>query len=166
MVRLVKAPIAVKHLKTIGVRSCAILPLEPILYTSEILGRMGTSFGCSDFWDCLGEQALIMIGRWYPKATINQSEARFVHPNDRRNHSLRKHPFFLALRRWGRSSARNVPSYEERGQTDVFAGYRNHRAESFYPFYFRRWKKKTLTVTTWIRAIGFSSSWHIIQGAK
>ena len=43
--------------------------------------------------------------------------------------SLRKHPFLLALRSWGRwslsrrrSSARNVPSGEERGETDVFAG--------------------------------------------
>ena len=34
--------------------------------------------------------------------------------------SLRKHPFVLALRRWGRE---NVPSGEERGQRDVFAGY-------------------------------------------
>ena len=40
--------------------------------------------------------------------------------------SLRKHPFLLALRRWGRfarRNARNVPSGEERGETDVFAGY-------------------------------------------
>ena len=36
--------------------------------------------------------------------------------------SLRKHPFLLALRRWGRF-ARNVPGDEERGETDVFAGY-------------------------------------------
>ena len=39
--------------------------------------------------------------------------------------SLRKHPFLLALRRlrrWGRF-ARNVPSDEERGETDVFVGY-------------------------------------------
>ena len=35
--------------------------------------------------------------------------------------SLRKHPFLLARRRWGRF-ARNVPSDEERGETDVFAG--------------------------------------------
>ena len=35
--------------------------------------------------------------------------------------SLRKHPFLHALRRWGRF-ARNVPSGEERGETDVFAG--------------------------------------------
>ena len=34
-------------------------------------------------------------------------------------HSLRKHPFLLAL--WGRFP-RNVPSYGERGETDVFAG--------------------------------------------
>ena len=32
--------------------------------------------------------------------------------------SLRKHPFLLALRRW----ERYVPSGEERGETDVFAG--------------------------------------------
>ena len=58
----------------------------------QILGRMGTSFGCSDFWD--REQALIMIGRWYPKATINQSEVRFVHPNDRWNHRAKSfYPF-------------------------------------------------------------------------
>ena len=35
--------------------------------------------------------------------------------------SLRKHPFLLARRRLGRF-ARNVPSDEERGETDVFAG--------------------------------------------
>ena len=32
------------------------------------------------------------------------------------SNSLRKHPFLLALRRWGRFA-------EERGETDVFAGY-------------------------------------------
>ena len=32
--------------------------------------------------------------------------------------SLRKHPFLHALRRWGR-----FPRGEERGVTDVFAGY-------------------------------------------
>ena len=37
--------------------------------------------------------------------------------------SLRKHPFLLALRRW-RRFARNVPTGEERGETDVFAGYK------------------------------------------
>ena len=35
-------------------------------------------------------------------------------------YSLRKHPFLLALRRWGRFA---VPSGEEWGETDVFAGY-------------------------------------------
>ena len=35
--------------------------------------------------------------------------------------SLRKHPFLLALRRWGRF-AQNIPSSEEPGETDVFAG--------------------------------------------
>ena len=48
------------------------------------------------------------------------------------NDSLRKHPFLLALCRWGcfarrngRSSVQNVPSGEERGETDVFVGYFN-----------------------------------------
>ena len=41
----------------------------------------------------------------------------------RRGASLRKDPFLLALRRWGRF-ARNVPSGKERGETDLFAGYR------------------------------------------
>ena len=36
---------------------------------------------------------------------------------------FRKHPFLLALRRWG-SFARNAPSGEERGETDVLAGYK------------------------------------------
>ena len=37
--------------------------------------------------------------------------------------SLRKHPFLLALRRWGGFvSARKVASGEERGETYVFAG--------------------------------------------
>ena len=38
-----------------------------------------------------------------------------VYKNCRVVYSLRKHPFLLALRRWG-------PSGEERGETDVFAG--------------------------------------------
>ena len=42
------------------------------------------------------------------------------------SHSLGKHPFLLALRHGdvsrGGSSARNAPSGEERGETDVFAG--------------------------------------------
>ena len=31
----------------------------------ETLKGIGTIFGSSDFWDCLGWQALLMIGRWY-----------------------------------------------------------------------------------------------------
>ena len=33
--------------------------------TLGTVGRMGTSFGRNDFWDRLGGQALVMIGRWY-----------------------------------------------------------------------------------------------------
>ena len=40
----------------------------------------------------------------------------------RRGASLRKDPFPLALRRWGRF-ARTVPSGEKRGEKDLFAGY-------------------------------------------
>ena len=33
------------------------------LLTSETLRGMGTSFGFSDLWDCLGGQVLVMIGQ-------------------------------------------------------------------------------------------------------
>ena len=41
----------------------------------ETLRGVGTIFGCSDFRDRLGWQALLMIGRWYllpPTQTIPQ----------------------------------------------------------------------------------------------
>ena len=49
-----------------------VFPVEIVkgrvqLPTLETLGRMGTSFGCSDFWDCLGGRALVMIGHWYSR---------------------------------------------------------------------------------------------------
>ena len=40
------------------------------LLTSETLRGMGTSFGCSDLWDRLGGQVLVMIGQWYPKQPL------------------------------------------------------------------------------------------------
>ena len=49
---------------------------------------------------------------------------------DLRRGNLTKHPFLLALRRWGRF-ARNVLRGEERGETDVFAGYRRRDLLSF-----------------------------------
>ena len=41
-------------------------------------------------------------------------------------YSLRKHPFLFALRRWA-CFVWNVPSGEEQGETDVFAGYKCYR---------------------------------------
>lgn len=38
-----------------------------------------------DFWNCLGGQPLVLIGQWYPKATINQSQLTLVYPNNPRN---------------------------------------------------------------------------------
>ena len=52
---------------------------------------------------------------------VNGSRIRYDFRGGANVISLRKHPFLLALRRWGRF-ARNVPSGEERGETDVFAG--------------------------------------------
>ena len=54
---------------------------------------------------------------------------RFIADVRRRISSLRKRPFLLPLRGWGRFArrkrkTRNVPSGEEGGETDVFAGYR------------------------------------------
>ena len=37
---------------------------------SPPLGRMGTSFGRSDFWDRSGGQALVMIGRWFSRQLL------------------------------------------------------------------------------------------------
>ena len=38
------------------------------IYSARIMAettrRMGTSFKCNDFWDCLGGQVLLMIGGW------------------------------------------------------------------------------------------------------
>ena len=50
--------------------------------------------------------------------------------------SLRKHPFLLALRHW-RRFARNVPSGEERGETDVFSGEKAGYAPDSYVFHSR-----------------------------
>ena len=41
---------------------------KPGKEVAETLGRMGTSFGCSDFWDFLGYDWSMLF-----KATINQS---------------------------------------------------------------------------------------------
>lgn len=38
-----------------------------------------------DYWDCLSGQALVLIGQWYSKATINQSQLTLVYPNNPRN---------------------------------------------------------------------------------
>ena len=38
--------------------------------TSETLGRMGTSFCCSGFWDRLGGHTLFMIGRSYSRQPL------------------------------------------------------------------------------------------------
>ena len=38
--------------------------------TSETCRRIGTSFGRSDVWDRLSEQALVMIGRWYSRQPL------------------------------------------------------------------------------------------------
>ena len=56
--------------------------------------------------------------------------SRFTLWHNGRRASLRKHPFLLALRRWGRF-ARNETSGEERGETDVFAGYRRAKQPGF-----------------------------------
>ena len=53
-----------------------------------------------------------------------KTKFRFLQSSENKmDTSLRKHPFLLTLRRWGHfARKRNVPSGEERGETDVFAG--------------------------------------------
>ena len=36
----------------------------------ETIRGMGASFGHNDFWDHLGGQALVMIGRWYSRKPL------------------------------------------------------------------------------------------------
>ena len=44
--------------------------------TLDTLGRIGSSVGCSDLWDGLGGQALVVIGRWYSRKTLNNPKQR------------------------------------------------------------------------------------------
>ena len=48
-----------------------IKPVETL--TSETLG---TSFGCSDFWDFLGGYVLFMTGRWYSRQPLTNNKYR------------------------------------------------------------------------------------------
>ena len=61
-----------------------------------------------------------------------------------RSPSLRKHPFVLALRRWGCFAflRANVPSGEERGETVVFADYRS--PSLFFNEYLREAKRSAI----------------------
>ena len=54
-----------------------------------------------DFWNCLGGQPLVLIGQWYPKATINQSQLTLVYPNNPRNRCPEGlYPFSLWCMEW------------------------------------------------------------------
>ena len=46
--------------------------------TAETLGRMGTSFGRSDFWEILGGQALVDVFSMIFKEAVNQSQVTLV----------------------------------------------------------------------------------------
>ena len=74
------------------------------------LGGMGTSFGCSDFWDWLSGQ-LTTLRYWsmVRKVTINQSWVTLVHTNDPWNRCAeRLYPFPLYF--WsGEQDTLNVP---------------------------------------------------------
>ena len=53
------------------------------LSTSKTRGRMGTSFGHSDFWDHFGGQALVMIGGWYSRQPLTSLLANLNNPRNR-----------------------------------------------------------------------------------
>ena len=49
--------------------------LSTAVFPTEIIRRMGTSFECSDSFNHLGGQKLVMIGRWYSRQPFtNQNE--------------------------------------------------------------------------------------------
>ena len=81
-------------------------PLAQFLTPEIYIRGMRLSFRRNDFWDRLREQALVMIGRWYSRATINQSEETIFHPNDRRNRCLKFELILLIV-----SGVGNSPQY-------------------------------------------------------
>ena len=69
--------VSAEEIKSIcyNVKSISCFAIDQ-LPTPETLGRMGTSFGCSDFWDCLGGQALVMIGQWHSRQPLTNHKQR------------------------------------------------------------------------------------------
>ena len=55
-------------------REKLVIPLIPLLSYTVTYGRMGTSFGRSDFWGSLGGQALVRIVRWYSRQQLDKYE--------------------------------------------------------------------------------------------
>ena len=68
------------------------------LSTSKTRGRMGTSFGHSDFWldfgDHFGGQALVMIGGWYSRQPLT---SLLANPNNPRNRYPRERLYAFSL---------------------------------------------------------------------
>ena len=89
------------------------------------------------------EDKIKRVNKWHVSIFKSQTAWKLI--------SLRKHPFLLSLRRWGRFSARNVPrspSGEERGEMNVFAGYMKMKTSSpqLTAPILRHPKQKTATV--------------------
>ena len=85
--------------------------------------------------------------------------------------SLRKYPFLLALRRWG-CFALNVPSGEERGETDAFAGYVmshvicNGRSSSPDNTDHLEWLSLLLIISFFVNTIKFSQFFHLREKGR
>ena len=69
--------VSAEEIKSIceNARSISCFAIDQLL-TPETRGRMGTSFGCSDFWDCLGGQALVMTDQWHSRQPLTNHMQR------------------------------------------------------------------------------------------
>ena len=58
-----------------GIVTCLLSSLSTAVFPTDIIRRMGTSFECSDSFNHLGGQQLVMIVQWYSRQPFtNQNE--------------------------------------------------------------------------------------------
>ena len=80
----------------IRLNSDPVLRATSKLSSSGTLGRMGSSFRRSSFWNYLGGQALSNDWSMVFESTIKKSEVTPFHPQDPRNHCAKSlYPFSL-----------------------------------------------------------------------
>ena len=81
---------------------------------------MATSFGCSDFWDCLGGQALVMIGQWHSRQPLTNNMQRrqpLTNHMQRLSTRLQNSPYFCVFK-YARAVTQKVWNEAENRERD------------------------------------------------